>query len=64
MDIVPLGGHMPNILRSSLQAGAIIIHCEDDETGNWLKGCFQGNKEVISSTALKVMVGWLSDFFL
>ena len=32
MDMIPLGGYMPKILRSSLQAGAIIIFCEDDET--------------------------------
>ena len=46
---------MPKILRSSLQAGTLIIHCGDDEMGNGLKVCFQGNKEVISSTALNVM---------
>ena len=57
MDMMPLGDHMPKILRSSLQADALIIHCGDDETSSWLKDCFQGNKETlhISSTALKVM---------
>ena len=53
--MIPLGNHMLKILRSSLQAGALIIHCGDDETSNWLKECFQGNKEVISGTALKVI---------
>ena len=58
-DMIPLGDHsgdhMPKILRSSLQPGALILHCGDDEMSNWLKDCFQGNKEVISGTALKVL---------
>ena len=35
MDMIPFGDHMPKILRSSFQAAAIIIHCEDDKTSNW-----------------------------
>ena len=47
-----LEGHMPRTLRIYLQAGIIIIHCEDEGTGKWLNGYFQ---EVIAGTALKVM---------
>ena len=54
-DMISLEDHMPKILRSSLQAGAVIIQCGDDETDNWLKGSFQDNKEVISDIELKVM---------
>ena len=54
-DMTPLEGHMPRILKTSLQAGAIIIQCEDAETSKWLEGCFQDNGEVIDGTTLKVM---------
>ena len=50
-----LEGRMPTILRTLLQAGTIIIHCEDEGIGWQLEGCFHQNKKVISGTALKVM---------
>ena len=53
-DVTPLEGHMPKILRSTLQAGAAIILCNDEETANWLNENFHGNKEVVG-TALKVL---------
>ena len=51
----PFGDYMPKVFRSSLQASGIIILCDDEETGSWLKDCFHDKREVINCATLKVM---------
>ena len=43
--MTPLEGHMPRILWTSLQVGAIIVHCEDE-------GWFLNNGEVIDGMSV------------
>lgn len=55
IDLIPTGDFMPRIQRSALQAGSLIVYCDDLETGDWLKRVFDDNTEVIGGTVLKVM---------
>lgn len=55
IDLIPSGDLLSRIQKFVLQAGSLIIYCDDVETGDWLKRVFDDNKEVIGGTVLRVM---------
>lgn len=54
-DLIPVGGHLPVILGNTLMKGAMIIHCGDAATVEWVKVSFDGIREVLGGVALKVL---------